>query len=263
MRAKVNGIEIAYTDAGKGVPVALFHGFPLDRSMWDAQVEALSPRARLIVPDLRGFGESTVREGATRMETFAADARALLDHLRIERAVIGGLSMGGYVAFAFYRLCPDRVQALILCDTKAAADTPEARKGRAETAELARAQGMHAIAERMLPRLLAPATFDARPETADRVRRMILRAPVAGVVGALQGMAERSDAVPLLPEIRCPVLIVVGANDVISPPAEAEAMRAKLPNGRLVVVANAGHMAPMENPGDVNAAIETFLKTVE
>lgn len=259
MRARVNGVDVAYTDAGQGEAVLLIHGFPLDRTMWDAQVEALAGTRRVIAPDLGGFGESEARSEPVSMEAFADDVRGLLDHLGLPRAVIGGLSMGGYVAFAFARKYAERTRALILCDTRAGADSPEARAGRAEMAALARARGLAPIADRMLPRLLAPATRERRPDVVERVRRMILRAPVAGVVAALGGMAERPDATPGLPAIGCPVLFIVGRHDVISPPAEAEAICAKLPRARRVVIPDAGHLAPMENAAAVNAAIGEFL----
>jgi 3-oxoadipate enol-lactonase len=262
MDAHINGIRLVYTDTGRGLPAVLLHGFPLDRTMWDAQVKALSPQTRLIVPDLRGFGESESPPGPITMEQLADDVAALLDHLRIRKAVIAGLSMGGYVAFAFCRKHADRLRALVLCDTKAAADTPEAREARAETASLAAAQGMAPIMEWMLPRLLAPQTPARRPDVVDLVRRMILRAPLNGVQGALQGMAERPNSTSLLPAIRCPSLVLVGAHDVLSPPQEAAGMCAKLPDARLVVVPDAGHLAPLENPTASNAALEEFLGAI-
>lgn len=260
MCARINGTELAWTETGDGPPLVLIHGFPLDGAMWDAQVAALSARVRLIVPDLRGFGGSAPSAGLLRIETFADDVRALLDHLRIDRAVIGGLSMGGYVAFAFQRLHPERTRALLLCDTKAAADTPEAREGRAAMIRLVRAQGVAALPERMLPRLLASATLERRPDVVERIRSMILRAAPDGVAAALQAMADRADATPDLPSIRCPVLFVVGEHDAVSPPAEAEAICAQIPGARRVVIPDAGHMAPMENPGPVNAAIRGWLR---
>jgi len=257
--ASIHGISLAYTDAGRGTSVVLLHGFPLDRSMWDAQVEALAPRFRVIVPDQRGFGESPAPPGPLSMDRLADDVAALLDHLRLRRAVVCGLSMGGYVAFAFARRHADRLQGLVFCDTKAVADSPEARTGRAEMIELVAAKGLEPVADRMLPRLLAPATLQRRPEVAELVRRMILRAPPDGVRGALQGMADRPDSTPLLPTLRCPALFVVGAQDALSPPEEAGGMCARVPNGRLVVVPDAGHLAPMESPAAVNAALAEFL----
>lgn len=281
MRATVSGVDIAYEDAGRGVPLLLVHGFPLDRTMWAEQVAALAggagpgapavvshatagspagPRARVIAPDLRGFGESAAPRGPVSIETYARDAAALLDHLGIERAVVGGLSMGGYVAFAFARLWPRRVRALLLCDTRAAADTAEARRGRFDMIDLVQREGPAAVAERMLPRLFAAETFEGRPEIVERTRVAIERASVEGIAAALGALADRPDATPSLPAIACPTLFVVGEHDAIAPPAEAAAIVAEIPDARLLVVPHAGHMAPLENPGAVNAALQEFLR---
>ncbi len=257
--ATIHGVPLAYTDTGRGTPVVLLHGFPLDRTMWDAQVEALHSRFRLIVPDQRGFGESKAPPGAVSMDRFADDTAALLDHLQVRKAVVVGLSMGGYVAFAFARRHAARARGYAFCDTKAAADAPEARASRADMAERAAAQGMAPIAHGMIPRLLAPSTLSSRPEQVDRLRRIILRAPVEGVRGALQGMADRPDSTPTLHTLGVPALFLVGAHDALSPPEEAGGMCARTPNGRLVVIPDAGHMAPMENPEAVNAALSAFF----
>jgi pimeloyl-ACP methyl ester carboxylesterase len=255
----VDGVPLAYSDSGQGTPLLLLHGFPLDRTMWDDPVRALVSRVRLVVPDLRGFGESTAPSGPVTMDRFADDAAALLDHLRIRRAVVCGLSMGGYIAFAFARRHADRLLGLVFCDTRSAPDTPEARKGRAEMIDLVAAKGMAPVADRMLPRLLAPATLSGRPEIAARVRGMILRAPPDGVRGALQGMADRPDSTPILPSLRCPTLFVVGEHDALSPPAEAEGMRAQVPGGRIAVIPDAGHLAPVESPSAVAQALASFV----
>ncbi len=262
MRARLNGVEIAYDDTGDGLPVVLIHGFPLDRTMWAEQTPALAGAARLVVPDLRGFGESEAPAGPCKMETYAEDIRALLDHVHVDRAVIAGISMGGYVAFAFARLFPKRLRALILCDTKAAADSPEARAGRAEMAELARAKGAVAVAEKMLLKMLAPETPKLRPDLAEAAAAMMGRAPVHGIVGALHAIAHRADSTPILSEIACPVLFVVGEHDAITPPDEAAGVVARLRNARLVVVRDAGHLSPLENPSAVNSAMAEFLGEV-
>jgi pimeloyl-ACP methyl ester carboxylesterase len=257
--ARPDDFKLDCTVAGRGQPVVLLHGFPLDRTMWEAQGEALAPRFRVIAPDLRGFGKSKAPPGPVSMEQLADDVAALLDRLKIRKAAIVGLSMGGYVAFAFARKHAARATAFAFCDTKAAADTPEARKGRAEMMALVADQGTAPIAERMIPRLLAPETLRQRPEVADRLRRMILRAPVEGVRGALQGMADRPDSTPVLSTLAVPTLFIVGAHDALSPPDEAGGMCARVPNGRLAVIPDAGHMAPMENAEAVNAALADFL----
>jgi len=254
----IDGVPLAYTDTGHGTPVVLLHGFPLDRTLWDEQVAALGSRFRLIVPDLRGFGASKAPPDPVSMDRFADDTASLLDHLRVRQAVIAGLSMGGYVAFAFARRHAPRALGYVFCDTKAAPDSPEARAGRADLAELALRHGMAPIADRMIPRLLAPSSL-ARPDLVDRVRRIILAAPVDGVRGALLGMANRPDSTPTLQTLRAPTLFIVGAQDTLSPPAEAGAMCDRVPGARRVVIPDAGHLSPLENPPAVNAALADFL----
>jgi pimeloyl-ACP methyl ester carboxylesterase len=257
---EVPGAEIEVVDRGRGAPVLLVHGFPLDHAMWDAQVEALPARGRVLAPDLRGFGRSGPARETTTMGQFAADLAALLDGLRIARPVVlCGLSMGGYVALEFWRLYPARVRALVLCDTRAAADTPEAAEARRQTAQRALQEGTGFLAETMLPRLLAPATLQSRPEIVAHVRRMILAADRRGVAAAQRGMAERPDATPLLSQIACPTLVVVGEDDVISPPDEMESLARQVPGSRFVTISAAGHLAPLENPAEVNAALHAFL----
>jgi 3-oxoadipate enol-lactonase len=155
-KVNVRGLELAYEERGTGVPVVLLHGFPFDHSLWREQTATLAASHRVITPDLRGFGASSVIDEPATMELMAQDVAALLDELKLERVVLGGLSMGGYVALAFYRLCPRRVRALVLADTRPQADTDEARANRETTAQRALAEGMHTIADAMLPKLLAP-----------------------------------------------------------------------------------------------------------
>ena len=261
MGSSVNlrGVEIAYEDAGRGEPVVLLHGFVFDRSMWRGQVEALGERFRFITPDLRGHGESAATEGPATMEEMAADVAALLDELGVGRAVVGGLSMGGYVTLAFCRQYPERVRALVLADTRAEADSEEGRRGREELARLALAEGMRPVADTLTPKLLAPATVAARPEVVERVRAMVLGTKPAGAAAASRGMAQRRDQTDWLPEISAPTLIIVGSEDAITPPAGAEAMRAKIEGSRLVTIEGAGHASNLERPAEFNRALADFL----
>lgn len=257
--ARVRGIEVAYNDAGSGAPLLLLHGFPFNRSMWREQAEALSATRRVITPDLRGLGASGAGEGPATMEEMAEDLAALLGELNVERAVVGGLSMGGYVALAFLREHPSRVTALVLADTRAQADTVEARGTREETARRALAEGMGPIADAMLPKLLAPATREQRPDVVARVREMILSTKPEGAAAALRGMAARRDQTDLLETVNVPTLIVVGSEDALTPPSEAEAMRAKIRSSRLVMIEGAGHVSNVERPGEFNRALAEFL----
>lgn len=267
--AHVRGIEIAYDDTGNdcaraGAPVVvLLHGYPLNRSMWRAQIDELSALYRVVAPDLRGHGGTQATDDATTMEAMAQDVAALLDELRIERIVLGGLSMGGYVALAFYRLFPQRVGALVLADTRATPDTQEGRRGREESARKALTEGMQAIAGAMLPKLLAPATVAEMPDVAGRVRAMINATKPEGAASALRAMAVRRDQTDLLRQIRVPTLIIVGSEDTLTPPSDAEAMHRAIEGSRLEIIEGAGHLSNIERPSQFNRALSDFLNTKE
>jgi 3-oxoadipate enol-lactonase len=256
----VNGIQLAYTDTGLGTPVVLLHGYPFNRSLWNEQVAALSNSYRVITPDLRGSGESDAANGAATMNQMAQDVAALLDHLEISRAVIGGLSMGGYVTLAFYKQSPSRVRALVLADTRAQGDTEEGKQTRSQQAEKALAEGMAGIADAMLPKLLTPETVSKRPEIVKRVRDMMLKTKPEGAAGALLGMAEREDQTELLSQISCPTLIIVGQDDAITPVEDSEKMHRAIRGSRLVVIENAGHVSNLERTEQFNEELTKFLK---
>lgn len=262
MKQEIGRVELSWEEAGRGTPVVLLHAFPLNRKMWAPQAEALAGRCRVITPDFRGHGESGVAEEDSTMERLAEDVRGLLDHLKLERVALGGLSMGGYVALAFVRRWPERVRALVLADTRAGADTEEGRKGRYETAALAEREGSAAIADLMVPKLLGPATLEHKPEVVAAVREMILEASPAGIAAALRGMAARPASFDLLPQIECPTLIVVGEQDGLTPPADSEAMAKAIPNSKLVKISEAGHLSGLEQPAIFNRSLEKFLAKV-
>lgn len=257
---QLDDIQMAYADTGLGRPVVLLHGYPFNRSLWNEQVAALSNSYRVIVPDLRGFGETDASAGTATMNRMAQDVADLLDHLEITRAAIGGLSMGGYVALAFYKQFPSRARALVLADTRAQADTEEAKQTRAQQAEKALAEGMAGIADAMLPKLLTPETVSKRPEVVKRVRDMMLRTKAQGAAAALQGMAQREDQTPLLANVSVPALILVGAEDAITPVADSEKMNREISGSRLVVLENAGHVSNLEQTERFNQALLEFLR---
>ena len=256
---RVRGIEMAYGDEGRGAPVVLLHGFPLNRSMWREQARALSGAWRVVTPDLRGQGETALGGAPATMDEMAEDVAALLDALNVGGAVLGGLSMGGYVAFEFYRRFPERVRALVLADTRPQADTDEGRRTREENARRVLKDGMAPLADSMLPKLLSAGTRERRSEVVERVRAMILGAKPEGAAAALRGMAVRRDQTDLLPEINVPTLIVVGGEDSVTPPSEAEAMAAKISGSLLVVIEGAGHLSNVERPEEFNRALGDFL----
>ena len=259
--AKTN---MAYVDEGAGVPVLLVHGFPLDHTMWDAQINALSGRARVIAPDLRGFGQTPLAPGDAEcgisMEAYADDLAELLDKIAIrEPIVLVGFSMGGYVAWQFVRKYVVRLRALIQCDTRAKADSEEARAGRLKMAEHVAEWGSGRVAEMMGPKLIAPATFEKKPEVVAAVRVMVERTPPAGIAAAQRGMAARPDMTSLLPTIKVPTLVLVGEHDAISPPAEMKEIADAIPGAKYVVIRRAGHMTTMEEPDAVNSAFSLFI----
>ena len=263
MKIHVRGLEMAYEDTnGNGIPLLLIHGFPLDRTLWAAQTRGLADMARVIAPDLRGFGESGLPGGAATMDTYADDLRGLLDALGVKNAVVAGLSMGGYIAFAFYRRNPARVRGLILANTKAGPDSPEGKQGRDENAALARAQGAGAVGDKMLPKMLTPKTAAERPAVAKAARAMMARQSVDAVVAALMAMRDRPDSTPTLAEIAAPTLIVTGAEDTLIPPKESEAMRDAIRGARLVSIPGAAHLSNFEAPDAFNAAVREFLKSL-
>jgi len=259
---RVDDIQLAYTDTGLGLPVVLLHGYPFNRSLWSEQVSALSNTYRVITPDLRGLGESDATAGPATMNRMAQDVAALLDQLEISRAVVGGLSMGGYVALAFYKLFRSRVRALILADTRAQADTEEGKQTRLQQAEKARAEGMAGIADSMLPKLLTPETVSKRPEVVKRVRDMMLKTKPEGAAGALLGMAERDDQTSLLSQISCPTLILVGQEDPITPVQDSEKMHREIAGSRLVVIENAAHVSNLERTEQFNDELMRFLNSL-
>lgn len=259
---RIDDLQLAYTDAGSGAPVVLIHGYPFNRSLWNEQVEALSGKYRVVAPDLRGFGESDSSSGPVTMNRMAQDVAQLMDQLDIPQAVIGGLSMGGYVALAFCKQFPERVRAVVLADTRAQADTEEAKKTRAEQAEKALSEGMAGIADAMLPKLLTPDTVSKRPEVVKRIRDMMLKTKPEGAAGALLGMAQRDDQTEFISSIKVPALIIAGREDAITPPADSEAMHAKIAGSRLIVIENAGHVSNLEQTQQFNDALLAFLNSL-
>lgn len=259
---RIDDIQLAYDDVGVGPAVVLIHGYPFNRSLWTEQTDALTSRCRVVTPDLRGFGESDASEGPATMNRMAEDVAKLMDHLGIDQAVIGGLSMGGYVALAFVKQFPSRVKALVLADTRAQADTDEGKQGRHQQAEKAQSEGMAGIADAMLPKLLTPETVSKRPEVVKRVRDMMLRTKPQGAASALLGMAEREDLSEFISTIRVPTMIVVGREDAITPLADSEKMQSKITPSRLVVMENAGHVSNLEQTEQFNFALLRFLDRV-
>lgn len=254
----VDGAEIAYDDVGTGIPVVFLHAFPLDRTMWAPQLGALVTQARCIAPDFRGLGGSSVR-GPFTMDRYADDIAGVLDALRIDRAVIVGISMGGYVAFNLFRRHHARVRALVLSDTRAAGDTPEGLERRRLLIETARTKGSTAVAALQLEGLIGKTTRHRHPDVVDSVHATMTIAPVQGVIGALEAMMARADSTALLPTIDVPTVIIVGEEDVVTPAKEARTMHAAIRGSRLEVIEKAGHLSNVERPAAFNTVVSEFL----
>jgi pimeloyl-ACP methyl ester carboxylesterase len=250
------GVRLHYQDSGHGVPLLLLHAFPLSGALFEGQVTALAGRARCVVPDLCGFGQSALGEGPTTMEQLAQDALALLDHLGIATAVVGGISLGGYASLALLRHDPGRVRGLLLADTQMGADDDAGRAGRETLAQDVLAHGADVLVERLLPRLLSPsAPEELRTSLAQRIRAT----QPAAAAAALRGMALRPDSRDILSRFSGPVLVAVGTEDVLTPPAKAREMVSVAPQASLVEIPGAGHLANLEAPGPFNASLAQFL----
>jgi pimeloyl-ACP methyl ester carboxylesterase len=262
----VGAVTLSCEVRGVGTTIVLLHGFPLDRRMWDAQIEMLARSFRVIAPDLRGFGQSQIEpadvDSGVGMDHHATDVLAILNALGVtETVVLVGFSMGGYVAFQIALKHPTQVRGLILCDTRAVGDTEDAAAGRLKMANaVLSADSAEPALKAMLPKLLAPETHEQRPEVVAEVREMILRQTPGAIAAAQRGMARREDVRDELKKIRCPVLGIVGTADAISTPKEMREIIDALPDARLEEVAG-GHMTPIENADAVTDAIKVFAES--
>lgn len=261
------GVTLAYDDAGSGRAVLFVHGWPLDRTIWLGQLGGLATHARCIVPDLRGFGGSAgdARDagGGVTIDQHADDLAGLLDTLAIPRAVVCGLSMGGYIALALLARHPGRVEGLILADTRAGADSAVQRAARERLIAFVEAQGVAALADQQLGKMVGTTTRATRPELCDMLRGMMAAAPPHGVVGAQRAMLVRHDWTAALASITVPTLVVAGAEDAIIPVAEQRAMADAIPGAQWVEIPGAGHVAPFERPAAFNHAVMEFLLTLD
>ncbi len=253
-------VALHVREAGAGRPVVLLHAFPLSSAMWLEQRNALGDRCRVITPDLRGFGGSPLGDDEPSLDAVADDVAAMLDGLDLERVVLGGLSMGGYAAMAFLRRHPERVSALVLADTKATADAPEAAANRERiAARLLSEDSSEVLLEEVLPSLLGPTTTRDRPLVAGRVRALVEAAPPAAAAWAQRAMAARPDSLATLRAADVPTLVLRGDEDALSSEADTDAMAEALPQGRLVVLPAAGHLSAVETPEPFAAAVGSFL----
>ncbi|MGH7460140.1 MAG: alpha/beta fold hydrolase [Longimicrobiales bacterium] len=252
---------IYWRDQGSGEPVLFIHAFPLNGAMWDAQLAGLPPGWRGIAPDLRGFGQSAGDgDGPYTMDLFADDLAALLDHLRLDHAVVCGLSMGGYVALAFYRKYAMRVRALVLCNTRAGADSEEGKQNRRALAHRVRLDGARAAIESVMPKIVSEHTRRTEPGRVVAAHGLMESNQPEALARALEGMALRPDSEPMLRHIEVPTLIVHGEDDATIPPGEGQIMARGIRGSRIKILTQSGHLSNLENPDGFNRVLGEFLQ---
>jgi 3-oxoadipate enol-lactonase len=256
--ATIRGIDLTYDDLGKGQPLVFIHGHPFNRSMWDRQVSHFRDRYRLILPDLRGYGETEVTTPRVMLDEMALDIIYLLDALAIEKAIFCGLSMGGQIALDLHRLFPQRVQALVIVDSDARGETPESRQQRLAKAEDILQKGMRRHTDETIHQYIAAASM-ANPKVYEPLHRMMAATKPEGAAAAHRGRAERRDHTPILGAVTVPTLIVVGSEDFFTPVPVARIMSDGIPGARLAVIDGAGHLPNMEKPEAFNKQLEEFL----
>ena len=260
-QSRASGGMVSYRELGDGPgePLILLHAFPLNGRMFEPQMEAFSKGRRVVAPDYPGFGRSPRTPAQPDIRYYAEGVRGLLDRLGLERVVLGGVSMGGYVAFGCMRLFPEMVSGLILADTRPDADSEETRENRKNMARRVADEGVEVLIELQMRRLLARYTLEKNEEVVEEVHNMILESSPGGVVAALGAMRERPDSTPLLKEIEVPTLVIGGEEDGISSPEVMGAMAEKIPDSRHVTLPRAGHLSNLEAPEGFNAALKEFL----
>jgi len=258
-RIKTGDAEISYWSIGDGTPVVLLHPFPVDHEFWMPVAEALATRYRVVMPDLRGHGDSSVGEGPATMEKHAADIARVMDDAEIDRTPLVGVSIGGYALFEFWRKYRDRVAGLGLCNTKAGADGPEARAGRLQAANDVLERGTEPFVESMIQKVLAKHTREMRPDLVDGALRMMRKMSAESVAQVQRGMAARPDSVETLKTINVPTVLITGDEDPMTGVKEAQLMRQHIPGSQLRVIAKASHYSPWEQPEEASKLLRQFL----
>jgi 3-oxoadipate enol-lactonase len=258
-RVRRGDAEISYQSLGNGPPVVLLHPFPASHELWLPAAQALVSRYRLILPDLRGHGDSEIGDGPATMEKHAADLAGVMDDAEVGRAALAGISIGGYAIFEFWRRYRGRVAAIALCNTKAQADTPEGRAARLRSAEEVLERGTEPFFESMVPKLLGKTTRDRRPDLVAEALNMMRKMSAEDVALVQRGMADRPNSIPTLKTINVPTLIISGDEDVLTGMAEADLMRQGIPGSQLKTIPQAGHFAAWEQPTEVGPMLRQFL----
>jgi 3-oxoadipate enol-lactonase len=261
MQALLNGLGTYYVDTGNpgALPVVLVHGLAFDHQTWQPQIDLLKQHYRVIAYDLRGHGRTGAGDGQYTHKQYVDDLMALLAYLKIDRAVLCGLSMGGAILLRTYELFPEHVQALILCDARSEADTNEAKYSREKNIQAIKGEGLRPFVEQFLKTVFTTSSFTTHSEAIELVRRIMLNASPLGVCGALLAQAARTDTTPILSKIKVPTLIMVGEEDRVTPPSISRAMHEKIPNSELRIIPKAGHIANLENADEFNRYLLQFL----
>ena len=257
-------MQIAFEEHGEGFPIVLIHAFPLSRNMWNGNIEAITASGfRLILPDLPGFGQTLKSPDTKSLEAMAIDIADLLDSLKIEKAVIGGLSMGGYIAFNLFRLFPQKFTGLILCDTNSASDTEEKRKQRFELIEKIESEGVQILIEKMLPNLIGEYTKKSNPKLVTQLKERFAETAPDSAISALRAMADRLDHIEFLEKIDIPTVLIFGEEDQITNLQTAQMMNERIKNSRLHTIKNAGHYSNMEQPDEFNTILKGYIEDLK
>lgn len=259
MKLSSDGTEIFYEVRGEGAPLILLHPFPLNHQFWQGCVPLLEHRYRLIIPDLRGHGDSSPGEGPATMEKHARDLLQLCNQEGIGKAVFAGVSIGGYILFEFWRQARERVSALVLANTHANPDTPDEFANRQKSIEAVQQRGPAQFSDELVPRLLGRTTLETRQDVVAGVRQMMGRMSVQGIVANLQGIMLRPDSIPTAKTINVPTLIIIGEEDERTARTKVELMKQNIPNSRLEVVPKAGHYAAFEQPEHTGKLLRSFV----
>jgi 3-oxoadipate enol-lactonase len=257
---QVNGITIAYEDSGKGtIPIIFIHGFPFNKTTWKPQVKALKSTYRVISYDIRGFGKSTTNNEAASMDLFANDLIAFMDALEIPKAIVCGLSMGGYIVMNAVSRCPERFEAIILSDTQCIADSNDAKEKRYQTIEQIKAEGLTHFAENFIKTVFCKKTLAHKKELVEEVKQIILATPVQSIASTLHALAQRRESCALLKTISVPALIICGKDDTLAPLPQSESLLSIIPGSQLQTIRDAGHLSNLEQPDEFTAHIHNFL----
>jgi len=263
-RIPVNGVEISYLETGvaDALPVIFIHGFPFNKLMWSSQLNVLGKNYRCIAYDVRGHGQSQAGDTDFSIDLFADDLLAFLDVLKIKKAVVCGLSMGGYIALNAIQKQPEKFAALLLVDTQCGADTPEGKEKRMKTISFIKKNGLEVYAEESLKNLFAPASFQARKQEVTFIHQAILSTPAGVICQTLQALADRKESCDYLPKVKIPVCVIVGSEDKITPPPVAQKIADGIAGSKLRVIENAGHLTNMEAPDEFNKVVLEFLNHI-